>query len=102
MRQGRHRGAHRLLHWRRPAAPGGGLVLPPAAQGGPRMIRSILAPALPCALICALSLAAGPLAAGEHPADFAARLPIDVPPGAALVRITLPEAAYAVLVGPDL
>jgi uncharacterized protein DUF3999 len=47
-------------------------------------------------------LAAGPLLAGENPGDFAARLPIEVPPGAALVRLTLPESAYAALAGPEL
>lgn len=53
-------------------------------------------------LAALLALAAGPLLAGETPADFAARLPIQVPAGAALVRITLPESAYAALAGPDL
>jgi len=54
------------------------------------------------AFVCALALAAGPVLAGENPADFAVRLPIEVPPGAALVRVTLPESAYAALAGPDL
>jgi uncharacterized protein DUF3999 len=55
-----------------------------------------------CIFVCSLALAAGPLAAAEKPEDFAARLPIEIPPGAALVRITLPQAAYAALAGPDL
>jgi len=50
----------------------------------------------------ALLVAAGPLLAGEKPGDFATRLPIEVPPGAALVRIELTEAAYAALAGPGL
>lgn len=53
-------------------------------------------------LSLALLMGSGLAPAGERPADFATRLPIDVPPGAALVRITLPEAAYAALAGPDL
>lgn len=53
-------------------------------------------------LAVTLALATGPLVAGENPSDFAARLPIEVPPGAALVRVTLTEAAYAALAGPEL
>ncbi len=54
------------------------------------------------ALLVTLFLSVTSTQAAERLADFATRLPIDVPSGAALVRLTLPPAAYAGLHGPGL
>ncbi|MBL8448156.1 MAG: DUF3999 family protein, partial [Zoogloeaceae bacterium] len=54
------------------------------------------------ALLVTLFLAVTNTQAAERLADFATHLPIDVPSGAALVRLTLPPAAYAGLHGPGL